>query len=409
MRSLSRPFPFLLPCSLLLCLAAAAALAEPVRVDNGADPAEGLVTAGATEMWRAGGEDDDIFFGNVARVAVAPTGEVLLLDSQLSEVQVYAADGAHLRTLGREGDGPGEMRRPNDFFVMPDGTVCVLQGFGGRIVKLTGDGMPAGEGSFTPAQGSGQFSVMIRGLAAGPDIVLAGIKMAFEGGVSTQTYFLTRCDAAGVERATLVEKSNTIDYSDFVMTEMDMDFVWSRMAVAPTGEVYAAPERNAYTVHVFGADGTPARVITRQYASLERDDERKDIQRRIIEGIGANYPRPPHAIEIEDTDPVVTAMWVLDDGSLWVQTGRGDNEPPAGCWTVLDVFDGEGRFTRQVALPGDHDALRDGLHMLPDGRAVVVIGALDAYLNQQAVGGEEAAAAAEEPEPLEIICYDLEI
>ncbi len=40
-----------------------------------------------------------------------------------------------------------------------------------------------------------------------------------------------------------------------------------------------------------------------------------------------------------------------------------------------------------MALPGDHDADQDAVHILPDGRLVVVTGALDAWLNQQAVGG----------------------
>lgn len=406
MRNLSRqPRPVFL-FLMILVLGAAAAPAEPVRVDNGATPAHGMTTAVVTEQWRAGGEDDEIFFGNVGRVALDPAGNLLLLDSQLSEVQVYGPDGAHLRTVGREGDGPGEMRQPNDFYVMNDGLICILQGFGGRIVKLNAEGLPADEGSFTPAEGSGQFSVMIRGLAAGDGMLLAGIKMSFEAGFNRQTYFLTRCDAQGLELATLYEKKNVIDYSDFVLTEMDIDFIWSRMAVSPEGLIYAAPARNTYEIHVWNAAGTEERVISRAYESLPRTDEVKAVQRKILEGIGANYPRPPRAVEIEAVAPDLTGMWVMNDGRLWVQTSRGDTEPPAGSWTVLDVFDPEGNFERQVALPGTHDALRDGLHLLPDGRAVVVIGALDAFLNQQAVGGEEAA---EEGAPLEIICYGLEL
>ena len=390
----------------ILILTAATAAAEPVRVDNGATPAHGVTTAVVTEQWRAGGEDDEIFFGNVGRIAMDQEGNMLLLDSQLNEVQVYGPDGTHLRTLGREGDGPGEMRQPNDFYVMNDGLVCVLAGFGGRIIKLTDEGLPAGEATFTPAEGSGQFSVMIRGLAAGDGMLLAGIKMSFEAGVNRQTYFLTRCDGQGLELATLYEKKNIVDYSDFVLTEMDMDFVWSRMATAPDGRIYAAPDRNAYEIHVWNAAGDEERIISRAYESLSRTDELKDVQRKIVEGIGANYPRPPRAVEVEDVAPDLSGMWVMNDGRLWVQTARGDAEPPDGCWTVLDVFDPDGNFERQVALPGDHDALRDGLHMLPDGRAVVVIGALDAYLNQQAVGGEDAA---EEGAPLEIVCYGLEL
>jgi len=391
---------------MITILGGASATAQPARVDNGATPTEGLTTAVVTELWRAGGEDDEIFFGNVGRVTVGPANEIYLLDNQLSEIQVYAPDGTHLRTVGREGDGPGEMRRPNDFYLMNDGTICVLQGFGGRIVKMSGDGVPAGDGSFTPTVGSGQFSVMIRGLGVMNDMLLAGIKMSFEAGVSNQTYFLTRCDSTGVETATLFEKSNTIDYSDFVLTEDAMDFVWSRMATGPDGRVYAAPARNTYEIHVWDPTGQPEMIIAREYESLPRTDERRDIAHRIIEGIGANYPRPPRSIGIEEVDPDLTNIWVLEDGRLWVQTSRGDYDPPDGCWTVLDVFDTDGNFERQVALPGNHDALRDALHLLPEGRAVVVIGALDAYLNQQAVGGEEEDT---EGAPLEVICYGLEL
>ena len=113
-----------------------------------------------------------------------------------------------------------------------------------------------------------------------------------------------------------------------------------------------------------------------------------------------------HEPQAEELQPDITGMWALDDGTLWVQTSRGDTEPPDGAWTVLDVFDESGRFVRQVALAGDHDALRDSLQILPDGRILVVVGALDAFLTQQAVGGEDAV---EEAEPLEIICYSMEI
>ena len=390
---------------LILILAATVTAAEPQRVDNGAEPAEGLVTARMVEQWRAGGEDDEVFFGNVGRIIMDAEGNLLLLDTQLSEIQVYDGDGNHLRTIGREGDGPGEMRRPNDCFIMGDGAICVLQGFGGRITKLDGEGLPAGDASYAPISGSGQFSVMIRGLAAGDDMLLAGIKLAFTGNTSEQTYFLTRCDATGKELGTIIEKKNTIDYSDFVLTEGGMDFVWGRMAVGPDGTVHVVPARNEFAVHSWAPDGTE-RIITRPYEPVSRNDEQKDVARKIVEGIGTNYPTPPREIGIEDYEADVTGMWAHADGTLWIQTSRGDAEHPDGTWTMLDVYDTDGKFVRQVALAGDHDPLRDGLHMLPDGRFVVVTGALDAFLSQQAVGGEEAA---EEAEPLEIICYTLEM
>ena len=177
------------------------------------------------------------------------------------------------------------------------------------------------------------------------------------------------------------------------------------MAVGPDGRIFTVPDRNEFAIHTQDPDGTE-RIITRPYESVSRNDEQKDVARKIVEGVGANYPSPPREIGIEDYEPDVTGIWAHTDGTLWVRTSQGDAEPPAGAWTVLDVYDTNGKFVRQVALTGDHDPLRDSLHMMPDGRFVVVTGALDAFLSQQAVGGEDTA---EEAEPLEIICYTLEM
>ena len=72
---------------------------------------------------------------------------------------------------------------------------------------------------------------------------------------------------------------------------------------------------------------------------------------------------------------------------------------------VLDVFDASGTFEKQVALEGNHQADRDAVILLPNGRIVVIVGALDAWLNQQGAGAN--AEEAPEAEPLEVICYEL--
>lgn len=53
--------------------------------------------------------------------------EVFLLDQQLSEVKVFDSAGQWLRTMGREGEGPGEFRGPVDLALLPGGQVGVLQ------------------------------------------------------------------------------------------------------------------------------------------------------------------------------------------------------------------------------------------------------------------------------------------
>jgi len=399
-----RRLPLFVLSITLLC---GSAMADPEVIHNGSEPAEGLVTVGMTELWRAGGEDDDIFFGTVAAVRTDAEGRIYLLDGQLAQVHIYSPDGEHLRTIGHEGDGPGEVRDPGDMFITDDGTIHLLQGFPGRIVKLTPDGLPAGETTFKAGpDNSGQFGVLIAGLTDGRDMILAGIRMTFGGSVSKQTYFLSRCDADGMQKAALLEKENEVNFADLTLDELATDFVWQRMAVGPEGRVFAGPDRNAYLINVYGLDGGIERIITREYTASQRDEAQKKKARQVLEAVGANYPQPPRVITIEETEPVLGSLAVTGDGRLWAQTDTGDRNTPPGTWVVLDVFDPQGGFQEQVALRGDHDPTSDSLHILPDGRVIVVTGSLDAWLNQQGAGGESDAAA--EDDPLEIICYHLD-
>ena len=392
----------------LICMVSAAPLwAVPPVIDNPAEPAQGRREVKMVELWRAGGEDDEIFFGNISAVRSDAKGKIYLLDSQLSEVHVYSPEGEHLSILGREGEGPGEFQGANDMFVDPGGTVCVLQGFPGKIVKIAPDGTPAGQLQYGGGAGAqqGLFGVLVRGLADDQKMVLAGIRMTFGGGAqSTQTYFLDRCDEQAVQQSALLEKVHVIDYSDFALDDAQMDFIWSRMAIGPDGRVYAAPAREEYAIQVFGTDSMPERIIKRQYTSLERSAEQKDIQRKIIEGVGANYPTPPKRITIEDNAPDISGLWVDEKNQLWVTSSRGTVDQPAGTFATIDVFSPGGEFSEQVTLQGPGDPEFDALYYVGQDRVVVVTDALGAFLSQMAVSADEAT---EEAEPLEVICYQL--
>ncbi|MBM4131205.1 hypothetical protein FJ250_09285 [bacterium] len=395
-----------LATALLLSLPAVPAAAAPAAVQNAAKPAKGVRTAKLTEVWTRGGESDDVFFGAAATVLAGPGGQSLVLDTRLSEVKVLGPDGALVRTLAREGDGPGEVRRPGDMFIAGDGSVCLLQGFPGRVVKVKADGTPAGEAKYGTGQpGAGQFAVLIRGLPHPAGMVLAGITMTFGGSsISDQEYFLSLCGPDGTRRQQLLTKANRVDYADFALDEMGIDFVWQRLTGLPDGRVFVAPERNEYRIQAYGADGKLVREFTRAYQSPPRNATQKEQARRILDAIGANYPTRPKRVTVEATAPAVAGLWATDDGRVWVLTGDEQPGRPKGTWCMLDVFAADGTFERQVALPGRHDPQQDAVFVLRDGRIVVVTGALDSFLSQQAVaGGEE-----EEGTDLEITCYKLE-
>ena len=390
---------------LIMCSFLASA-ASSTHVDNPGEPTQGQLVIESTELWRAGGEDDERFFGSISSVQSDEEGNIYILDSQLSEVSVYSPDGEFIRTLSREGDGPGEVRRPSDMFFALDGTVGLVQTFPGKVVKVKKDGTPAGVVNYSMGDPSqGRFGVLVRGLARGDVFVLAGIRMSFEAdGTSGQKYFLSRCQEDGTEILSYAEKETSINYADFVLSEMDMDFVWGRFDLGVDGVLYVAPERIGYRIDVYNPDGDMIRSFDRAYESYVRNDDDIKTARQTLDAVSRNYPVRPREIIVEETEPDISSIYARNDGSIWVATSRGDRDVPEGAMRVMDVFDGEGKFTHQAVLMIPADALNDALYLIGNNRAIVVRGALDAFIAGQGVTGETQE---EEEIMLEVICYSL--
>jgi len=387
--------------ALIALMVLSAALATAAPIENPADPPGKRQALTLSETWRAGGDDDEVFFGSIGRVLAGPDQTILVLDNQLAQVQVYDKDGNFQKTLGREGDGPGEVRGPADVFYVPDGRLCIPQGFPGRLVFLNDDGTPGGQGQYQPKAEPSTFYVMVAGRPAKDGMLLAGIRFSQSGGPQAeQTFFLSQCNSEGQEQVVFMEKQYAINYADFRLDEAAMDFVWGgRMAIDAKGNVYTAPNRNEYLIRVQNSKGDVVLEFTRPVSIPERDAEEHDIAVKIHEGIGANYGVPLQGVSVESKDAAVSGLFVRPNGDIWVMTPA--NEAPEGAFALVDVFSSKGRFSYQMVInaPGDPD--RDGLHVLDDDRLAIVVGGLDAWLSQQGVEGSSEDAAV-----LEVVVYD---
>ena len=106
---------------------------SPVHVHNEATPSDARIVLDTRELWRAGAGDDGPLFGVIVQALTDERGNVYLLDKQQSTVWTFAADGRFLGTLTREGEGPGEIRRPADMALLPDGSVGICSEHSGRL------------------------------------------------------------------------------------------------------------------------------------------------------------------------------------------------------------------------------------------------------------------------------------
>lgn len=384
-----------------LLLAAAAAVAAPV-IENGATPANGLRTIELQEQWRIGGMDDEEnLLGLVREAAMDEEGNVYLLDTQLVTVLVYDADGQFVAELGRDGDGPGEFRRPRDLILLPDGTVGVVQGFPGSIVKITRDGMPAGRIELAGDPTEGGFFALRKVLANGDGLVFAGSHITREETKRTSLTQIVRSGLDGSPVATYYGFSYVRDFTDNRRDETT-DYFPPTWAVGPDGQVWVPPLRNAYRFDVYDRDGTLVRTVERDYESWQRTADELEMTRTWMTPWGRGRNRD-WEIVVEPTARDISQCHADEAGRLWVMSSRGSHPDQEGIHSRWDVFDPDGRFAEQIDLACEGDALADAIRYVGDGTFVLIRNSLDAALAARGEAGEEVID--EEAEPVEVIVY----
>lgn len=382
------------------------------HVRNGITPSEGRDVMQLEEVWRAGGPDDEeALFGLIADVLGDEEGNIYVLDAQLLHVEVYSPTGELLQTLFREGEGPGEVLRPRDIVMLPDGSIGAAQEFPGKIVVVDREGIPQSNlvlGADNPTEGG--FDGLIAASCRGENIVLSGMSGSpgERPGTQDREYFLASFDRTGKETARYLTTQAIYDFTDFIFSEREhIPQFWWGFAIGPDGKVYAPADRDRYAISVFNPDGTLDRVIEKEHSQRTRSDDEVDLMRRMISNAmsGMNIEV---TIDVEKTDPVVAylhrGMRVADDGSLWVLSSRGYREQPDGVMATFDVFNPEGHLVKEVAVECEGDGTHDALFFPAGDTVVLVRGYLDA-LAAMFGRGTPISEEGEEARPMEVICY----
>ena len=394
---------------ILLLSLQTAALADVPVIANGDQPAEGLVTAQLEEMWRIGGEDDEEnLLGVVNQVLTDDDGNVYLLDIQLVEVQVFDPEGIYLRTLGKRGDGPGEVRNAFGTLFLPDGTLGLIQGFPGRIVKVDLQGLPAGEmkpGGDDPSAGG--FFVLRSAAAMGNQLVLGGMKITRGDNSRTANHFIAAHGLDGVESTRYLEKTTVRDFSRSEISEKNEFFpVQGGWALGQDGRVYVGSARNEYMIDVYGPGGDLQKTITRKYDSWKRTSAETERARELMMPFRRRN-RNSINIVVEATERDILSMRVDPEGRLWVLPSRGIQEQEEGIHSTWDVFDASGTFVRQVAFACEGEGQKDTLFFPGGGLAILVREHAEAMFAFLGRGADNPTDEVDDTEarPLEVICY----
>jgi hypothetical protein len=373
-------------------------------VTNPAGPASPPVEVEAKELWRAGGEgDEEVIFGVISQVTSDERGYIYLLVSQLNQVMVFSPAGEEIRTIGREGEGPGEFRRASDLFLTADGKVAVLQRMPGRVVLFTAEGEPAGDMKL-PELTDGGTQMLSGGRLAGKNVVLDLNRFARrDDGFDTITS-LVSIDPSGALVSTYFEKRDHGNFANMVFDEKKLGagmLVWN---TGRDGRVYTSDQFDAYTYSVWNEAGTLERVVERAYTPRKRSAEEMKRYAPIVRIQQGNRSQSPE-VKASETDRDIQQIFPRENGDVWILSSAGAFAAPTGAIATFDVFDSSGKFMRQVTLKGVGSYAEDGFYLV--GERFYVVTGLRSARRAMFGAGEGGAEEGEETEPMELVCYQL--
>lgn len=289
------------------------------------------------------GDGADVF-GEIRDVELGPDGELYVLDAQASQVRIFGPDGAHLRTFGRAGEGPGELSRAAGITVGTEGEIWVLNTGNNRYTAFdpaTGELLrevrrPAAF-SMIPWPGRMDRAGRLLDVGLGNDgqPAILGLDSAF---APVDTLAMPR---ASDQSRIFFRRGNLIAAS--MMDPFAPQPSWS---AHPAGGIVVG-EGGEYRLHRIGLSGDTTLTIEvarepEPTSGADRDSALALFRRHAAELTDGAIPdREPR---VHGTKPAHGAIFVGDAGHVWVR-----RTPEAGAAAAWDVFAPDGRLLGSVS------------------------------------------------------------
>ncbi len=344
------------------------------------NPAAGLWSADdrwtITEELRIGtsGGDANYQFGQISGIAPLPDGRVAVMDQQAQQLRIFSPEGEHLKTVGGPGSGPGEFAPgAGPILVGLGDTLYVPDITNRRVNRFTPDGEPLGSFALDLSSGipmawqddgSGRIVTQLRPL-----------DLPGQPATDSMDVFVLR-GAGGVITDTLlaVPSGRTFSFASggprfrFFSPEP----VWA--LAGESGLLFGV--NDVYSLTLYGADGTPRRVIRMPFERLPVTESDQAMMTeamvRLWKEFGIEGPQLEglrQSVGFAESYPAYASVRGGPAGSIWVQhlqvpgdlspEERDSFNPQLGFGgSGWDVFDPEGRFLGQVDMPERFQPLR---------------------------------------------------
>lgn len=329
-------------------------IAGVVHVTNSGTPPEWqltrVVSIGPKSLTEQETPDE---FGRVSAVSLGPGGTIFVADAANLEIRAFGLDGAHLRTFGRSGEGPGEFRSIYSVAWVGD-RLLTYDPHQGRVGEFSAGGEWLGQRR--TAGGMTGSAAFMRFYPVGPNEVF---RIALGAGRGSLWVGLDSRGDTGdtVPRVNVPDPDGLPGLVRPIVCDSDGVFgIYPHAAGAKfvqhpaSGGVMYSAWGYFYSVAVTRGDSDTLRVIERTLptepisdeewaaGSLEFEEARERFQFSDADCDPRGYSRP-------ERQSFINEIFVSPDGRLWVDVIRA----AGNRW---EFFDPEGRLLGSVpAVP----------------------------------------------------------
>lgn len=285
-------------------------------------------------------------FGDVRDLTVDGMGRIWVLDNQSRQVRVFGPDGEHVRTVGGEGQGPGEFRNPNGLARDPTtGRVWVVDPANARYTVFDTAGRLV---ETIPRQATGWGYAWPGRFDDGGrlrDFVLGGTGEVRFRGIVRRT-----ADGDPLDSLRLPSYES---WSSYQIEQGDRRTVTAvpysarpAWALSPRGSLWWTVS-GPYALHEISHEGDTLRLVEREHEPVPVTDPELDSVRRSYDERFGEAARQVDFSRIPDRKPAIREVFVSRAGRLWVL--------PYGGWgetgRLADVFTPAGRYLGRLELP----------------------------------------------------------
>lgn len=263
----------------------------------------------------------EYMFSSLRYLTVDDRGYIYALDYKEKHVKVYDDNGKYLATMGKEGQGPGDIRGPHGVCITPQNEVMVPDSWNNRLTFFSQEGQFIRSITTTPFELL-ETKIDSKGNVIGREVVRDEENSRWE---------LKKFDS-GLNYLFSLDSSPYPDLNK--LNPFLPSLIWD---IDKNDRIISGyPEK--YGIKIFNPEGTLIKKIQKDYEPLEIAEEQLERLKDIPPQIKLDVPQH-HA--------AYWSFFVDDECRIFVFTWE---KVPGEDKRYFDVFDSEGKYIAKIPL-----------------------------------------------------------